>query len=167
MRRQLLPATLLLLLTITPLTGFARGGNDRASMGSDITVQEGETAGDIACAFCSVRLHGDVSGDVAVFLGSVSVDSGHRISEDTAIFGGDLNLAEGAEVGRDVAIAAGDANLAPGAAIHGSRTILPGKLWLLVPLAPFLILIGIIWLVVYVVRRNRYRFPVYPQGRGI
>jgi hypothetical protein len=50
--------------------------------------------------------------------------------------------------------------------IHGSRMVLPGKLWLLVPLAPLLILIGIIWLIVYLVRRNRYRYPVYPQGRG-
>jgi hypothetical protein len=166
MRRQLLSVALLLFTTAS-LTASARGSDDRASMGSDITVQEGETAGDIACAFCSVRLHGDVKGDVAVFFGSVSVDSGHRISGDTAIFGGDLNLAEGAEIGRDVAIAAGDANLAPGAAIHGSRTVLPGKLWLLVPLAPFLILIGIIWLIVYLIRRNRYRFPVYPHGRGV
>src|SRR5260370_16492806 len=131
-------------------------------MGSDITVREGETAGDIACAFCSVRLPGYVTGDVAVFFGSVSVDSGHRISGDTAIFGGDLNLAEGAEIGRDVAIAAGDANLAPGAAIHGSRTVLPGKLSLLFPLAPFLILIGIILLIVYLIRRHAYPLPVYP-----
>jgi hypothetical protein len=27
--------------------------------------------------------------------------------------------------------------------------------------------VGIIWLIVYLVRRNRYEFPVYPDGRGI
>jgi len=32
--------------------------------------------------------------------------------------------------------------------------------------APLLILIGLIWLIVYIVRRNRYQFPAYPQGRG-
>jgi hypothetical protein len=26
--------------------------------------------------------------------------------------------------------------------------------------------IGVIWLIVHLVRRNRYQFPAYPQGRG-
>jgi hypothetical protein len=42
----------------------------------------------------------------------------------------------------------------------------PGRIWLLLPLAPFLVLIGIVWLIVYIVRRNRYQFPMYPHGRG-
>ena len=71
-----------------------------------------------------------------------------------------------AEVGGDLAIAAGEANLASGAMVRGSQTVLPGRFWLLVPFAPLLILIGIVWLIVYLVRRNRYRFPVYPNGRG-
>ena len=161
---KLLLATALLLVAATP---FARADHDHASFGSDITVAEGETAGDIACAFCSVHIHGDVKGDVAVFLGSVTVDSAHSISGDVAILGGNLNLADETEVGGDVAIAAGNANLASTAAIHGDHTILPGRFWLLVPFAPLLILIGIIWLIVYLVRRNRYQFPAYPNGRGI
>jgi hypothetical protein len=83
-----------------------------------------------------------------------------------AALGADLNLGPGATVGGDVAIAAGDANLGPGAMIHGSSTVLPGQIWLLLPFAPLLILIGLIWLIVYIVRRNRYQFPVYPHGRG-
>ncbi|WP_263367693.1 hypothetical protein [Edaphobacter bradus] len=168
MRRQLLSAALLVLLTALP--AFARGrhgNNDRAGIGTDITINEGDNVGDIACIFCAVRIHGDVGGDVAVLFGSVSVDSGHKIGGDVAILGGDLNLGAGAETGGDVAILAGDANLANGAAIHGSRTVLPGAFWLLIPFAPLLILIGIIWLIVYLIRRNRYQFPVYPQGRGI
>jgi hypothetical protein len=98
--------------------------------------------------------------------GKVEVDPGRHINGDLAALGGDLNLGEGATVGGDVAVAAGDANLAPGAMIHGSRTVLPGRMWLLLPFAPFLILIGLIWLIVYFVRRNRYQFPVYPHGRG-
>lgn len=161
---KLLLAAALLFVIATP---FARADQDRASFGSDITVAEGETAADIACAFCSVHVHGDIKGDVAVFLGSVTVDPMHSVSGDVAIFGGNLNLGDESEVGGDVAIAAGNANLAPGAAIHGEHTILPGQGWLLVPFAPLLILIGIIWLIVYLVRRNRYHFPVYPNGRGI
>jgi hypothetical protein len=160
---KLLLAVVFLLVALTPA---ARADQGRTSFGGDITVAEGETAGDIACAFCSVHIHGDVKGDVAVLFGSVTVDPTHALSGDVAILGGDLNLAPETEVGGNVAILAGDLNMAPEANIRGDRTVLPGKGWLLVPFAPLLILAGIIWLIVYIVRRNRYRYPAYPNGRG-
>ena len=163
MRRLLLAVAFLLVSTIP---AFARASDDRASFGNDITVAEGETASDVACMFCSVRVHGDVRGDVAVMFGKVEVDPGRHINGDLAALGGDLNLGEGARVGGDVAILAGDANLAPGAMVHGSSMVPPGRIWLLLPFAPLLILIGVIWLIVYLVRRNRYQFPAYPHGRG-
>jgi len=141
--------------------------NDRVAVGSSITVAEGETAADIACAFCSVHIKGEVTGDVAVFLGSVTVDPGHTIAGDTAIAGGDLRLAEGSAVNGDVAIVGGRAEVADGAGIHGDRAIIPPPLGTLILLSPLIILALIIWLIVYLVRRNRYRFPMYPQGRGV
>jgi hypothetical protein len=129
-------------------------------------IADGETAGDIACAFCTVRVHGDVRGDIATFLGTVTVDAGRNIAGDVASLGGDLVMGEDASVGGDVAIAAGETKMASGAAIRGEQTVMPGRIWLLLPLAPFLILAGLIWLIVYVVRRNRYQFPAYPGGRG-
>lgn len=164
MPRLLLAAALLLALAM-PV--FAESREDRVGVGNDINVAEGQTSGDIACAFCSVHVQGDVKGDVAILFGSITVDAGHGISGDTAILGGDLNLGAESEVGGDVAIAAGEVNSGPGAMIHGSQSVLPGRFWLILPLAPFLILAGIIWLVVHLVRRNRYRFPVYPNGRGM
>jgi len=171
MRTKLLPAIFVLLL-VPALAAFRShshhgSGNDRTSFGSDITIADGESAGDVACAFCSVKVHGDVNGDAAVLFGDVTVDPGHHVNGDTAILGGNLNLGEESSVGGDVAILAGNANLAEGAAIHGSRSVLPGFFWLLLPLAPFLLLIGIIWLIVYLVRGRRYEFPAYPQGRGL
>ena len=115
MHRLLLAAALILTASIP---AFARSQQDRASVGDDITIAEGDTAADIACAFCSVHIHGDVKGDVAVLFGSVTLDSGHRIAGDVAALGGDLNMGEESEVAGDVAIAAGDANLASGATIH-------------------------------------------------
>lgn len=159
-----LGAASLLLLLAMPAFSQSRS-NDHASFGNDITVTEGETAADIACAFCSVNIHGDVRGDVAVLFGSVNLDSGHRISGDVAILGGDLTVGDDAQVGGDVAIAAGDLNLAPNATVHGDRAVFPGRFWLLLPFAPLILLIGIIWLIVCLVRRNRYQFPAYPQGR--
>jgi hypothetical protein len=162
--RLLLAAAVLLLLPAT--NAFARPSNDHVGFGQDISVSAGDTAGDVVCAFCSVTIHGDVQGDVAVLMGTVTVDSGRNISGDVAIFGGDLNLGEESSVGRDVAIAAGNLNMPPSATVRGQRNVLSGHLWLLVPFAPLLIIAGIIWLIVYLVRRNRYQFPAYPNGRG-
>ncbi|HTD96983.1 MAG TPA: hypothetical protein VK627_08635 [Edaphobacter sp.] len=163
MPRLFLAAALLLSLA-TP--ALARSSQDHASVGGNIVVAEGETAGDIACAFCSVQVHGDVKGDVAILFGSLTIDSTHTVSGDVAILGGDLNLGNEAEIGGDLALAGGDPHIAPEAMVHGSRAIFPSRLWVLIPFAPFLIFIGIIWLIVYLVRRNRYRYPAYPNGRG-
>lgn len=147
------------------LPAYARSSEDRASVGDDITIEEGQTAGDVACAFCSVHVRGEVRGDVAVLFGDITVDSGKSIKGDVAALGGNLNLGAGSWVYGDVAIAAGDVVAADGAGIHGSRAVASSKIWLLLPFAPLLILAGLIWLIVWVVRRNRYQFPVYPQGR--
>jgi hypothetical protein len=163
MRRLLLAAALLIpVVTVA----FANSSQDRVGVGTDIVIADGESAGDIACAFCTVRVHGDVRGDVATFLGTVTVDAGRNIAGDVASLGGDLVMGQDASVGGDVAIAAGETKLASGAAIRGEQTVLPGRIWLLLPFAPLLILAGVIWLVVYIVRRNRYEFPAYPSGRG-
>jgi predicted acyltransferase (DUF342 family) len=162
--RRLLLAAVLLISAVTP--AFARSSQDRVGIGTNITIAEGETAGDIACAFCTVRIHGDVKGDIAAFFGTVQVDSGQNIGGDVALLGGDLEMGPDASVGGDVAIAGGETKLGSGAAIRGEQSVMPSKLWLLLPFAPLLILIGLIWLIVYIVRRNRYRFPAYPAGRG-
>ena len=166
MRRWVLAAVVLLyaLLYAAPPV-LALSTQDRVSVGGNITVSEGDSAGDVVCVFCSVHLHGDVQGDVVALLGSVTVDSGHRVSGDVAVIGGDLNLGDESEVGGDVSVIAGSANLSENAAIHGSRAVLPGRAWLLLPFAPLLILIGIIWLIVYFVRRARYANPAYPGMR--
>ena len=162
--RRLLVAFVLMVIAGTP--AFARSSEDRVGVGTDITIADGETAGDIACAFCTVHVHGQVKGDIATFLGSVMVDAGRSIDGDVASLGGDLEMGQDATVGGDVAIAAGDVKLGDGASIHGEQKVFPGRFWLLLPFAPLLIFVGFIWLIVYIVRRNRYQYPVYPGGRG-
>ena len=147
------------------LPAFARTSDDRVAFGRDITVASGATAADIVCAFCRVRLHGSVRGDVAVLFGNVTVDAGQSVSGDVAMLGADLNLGEGSSVGGDVAMVAGDANLAPGSTIQGDRVVLPGRAWLLVLLSPLLILAGLVWLIVWIVRRNSYPPAAYPPSR--
>jgi hypothetical protein len=162
--RRLFLAVALLIPAVT--LAFANSSQDRVGVGIDIVVADGESAGDIACAFCTVRVHGDVRGDIATFLGTITVDADRNIAGDVASLGGDLVMGQDASVGGDVAIAAGETRLASGAAIRGEQTVMPGRIWLLLPFAPLIILVGVIWLIVYVVRRNRYQFPAYPGGRG-
>ncbi len=168
MRGRLIPVVLLILFVTTAfLKGGYSDGSDRASFGSDITIAEGETVGDVACAFCSVHVRGDVGGDIAVAFGSVTVDSGHTVGGDTAILESDLRLGQDSAVHGDLAILAGSAHLSEGSAVHGSRAIVPQPLGTLLLLSPLLFFIAVIWLIVYLVRRNHYRFPAYPQGKGI
>ena len=157
-----------MLLLISSASAHARSRpGEHVSVGNDITISEGETASDIACAFCSVHIHGDVHGDVAVAFGSVDVDTGRTISGDVAVLAGEVVLADESHVGGDVAIAGGNLNLAPSASVRGDRAIFPGHFVLLLVLIPLLIPVGIIWLIVYLIRRNRYQFPAYPNGRRI
>jgi len=164
--RHLLLAALIF-LAIPAFAKHSHGDNDRSSFGSNITISEGETVGDVACAFCSVHVRGEVTGDVAVAFGSITVEPGHTVAGDTAILLGDLNLKEGSSVNGDVAVMAGNTHLAEGAVIRGSRAVVPQPIGTLILLAPFLVLAGLIWLIVHLVRRRRYAFPVYPHGRGI
>ena len=162
-----LPLALLLLALTLPAQAKEHGDNDRAAFGSDITVAEGESAGDIACAFCSIHVRGDVTGDVAAFWGSVVVEPGHTIAGDVAIAGGDLKLGEGATVNGDLAIVGGNAGIAEGASVHGHQSIITPPLGTLILLSPLIVLALLIWLIIYLVRRGRYRFPMYPQGQGV
>jgi len=139
---------------------------DHVSVAHDVTIADGDTADDVVCVLCNVRVHGEVKGDVVAILGNVFVDSGRSVAGDVVTVGGDASMASGAAVKGDVVVIAGDLEAAPGASVSGDRNVVSGRGWLLLPLAPFLILTGVIWLAVWLVRRSRYRFPVYPQGRG-
>jgi predicted acyltransferase (DUF342 family) len=157
---------LLLVLAGMALAAPAFAEADHVSVGHDVTVADGESADDVVCVLCSVRVHGEVKGDVVAILGSVSVDSGRAIAGDVVTVGGDTSLGSGAAVNGDLVVVAGDLESAPGATVSGDRSVVSGRGWLLLPLAPLLILAGVIWLIVWMIRRRRYTFPMYPQGRG-
>jgi hypothetical protein len=143
----------------------ANHGDDdhsQVAFGRTIDVAEGETASDVVCFFCTIRVHGDVAGNLVAFFGSVDVDPDRSIQGDVVVFGGKLALANDSRVGGDLVVYGGDLEQAGSATVKGSRVVMGGAGWLLLVLVPFLIPIGFIWLIVYLVRRNRYRFPAYP-----
>lgn len=153
--------TLALLLWLVcvavPMKAYARhggGGEDRVGIFSSIVVSEGRPANDVACLFCSVQIDGDVHGDVAVLFGSVTVSEGRTISGDVATLFSSLVLGEGSRINGDLATIFGSATLAESAHVGGDREVLASGLGLTVILAPLLIVIGVIWLLVWGLRRR-------------
>ena len=151
-----LAALLAVLCVALPLKLYARhggDGEDRVAIFSSITVSEGHPASDIACAFCTVAIDGDVSGDVAVIFSTVTVADGRTISGDVATLFSTLVVGEGARINGDLATALGTTTIAESAHVNGDRAVLASGLGLTVILAPLLIVIGVVWLLVWVVRR--------------
>jgi hypothetical protein len=159
-------SVLLALLTLSFATQVAHASNDRVAFGKDIVISEGESAGSIVCILCSVKLQGN-AGDIVTILGSVTTEGSREISGDMVTLGGDVSLTDNSSLRGDIVVVGGDLNLSSDASIHGDREIFPGRAWLFLPFAPLLILIGVVWLAIWLVRRNQYRFPMYPYGRGL
>ncbi len=141
-----------------PVRGHAyarqeKNGDDRVGVFSTIVISEERPAADVVCAFCSVRVEGDVHGDLAVLFSTVTVSEGRTISGDVATLFSTLVLGEGARIDGDLATLFGTASLAESAHVGGDRAVLASGLGFAVILAPLLILVGTIWLLVWVVRR--------------
>ena len=153
--------TLTLLLALMcmalPLKAHARhgeDGKDRVGAFSTIVVSEDRPAADVVCAFCTVRVDGDVHGDIAVIFSTVTVSDGRTISGDVATLFSTLDVGDGARINGDLATVFGTANLAESVHVGGDTAVLASGLAISLLLAPLLILTGVIWLLVWVVRRR-------------
>lgn len=141
-------------------SGSHGSGEDRVALFSTINIEEGQTAGDVACAFCTVNIRGDIKGDVAVLFGTVSADPDRTISGDVALLFSTLRLRDNDRINGDLAAALSTTDVPSSASIGGDRAILSSGLGLAVLAGPVLILAGIIGLVLFLVRRNRYPYPI-------
>jgi len=148
-------------LAIALLRSSSHGGaNDRVALFSTITVEEGQTAGNIACVFCTVNLHGDVNGDVAVLFGNIAADPDRTISGDVAVLFSSFHLGQNGHVGGDLAALFSSTDISSGATVGGDRAIFSSGLGLAVLAGPILILAGIIGCIIFFVRRSRHPYPV-------
>jgi len=131
---------------------------------------------DAVCFFCSIRVQGDLSGDIVVFFGSVYIE-GHTHRDVVNFFGsvdaadnasigrdlvtmfGSVRLGEDASVGRDMVTLFGSQDLAHSAHVGRDQVRMPAIIFW----GPILFLIAIIVLVVHEVRsRRRWPAPGYP-----
>ena len=134
--------------------------DDRVAMFSTIDVTAEEPAGDIACLFCTVNLHGDVQGDMAVIFGTVKADADRTITGDVAAVFSTVRLGENDHVNGDLASVLSTMDIPQSASVGGSRAVVTGGAVMAALIAPVFVIIGVIWLIVHLVRRNRYPYPV-------
>jgi len=112
-----------------PAAGKQRGrGDDRTVLGGRAVVAQGETVGDLLVLGGSAEIFGTVSGDAAVFGGTLQVRSGGHVHGDVAVLGGMVHLEDGARVDGDISTAGGRVERAAGALIGGDLTgAVPGN----------------------------------------
>ncbi len=140
--------------------GSHGSGHDRVALFSTVNIEQGQTAGDVACAFCTVNIRGDVKGDVAVLFGTVSADPDRTISGDVALLFSTLRLGNNDRINGDLAAALSTTDIPSSASVGGDRAVFTSGFGLALLAGPVLILAGIIGLIIFLVRRNRYPYPV-------
>jgi len=146
-------AALIVAPALTTAAFAQKPDEDRVEFGRNITVQAGQTSGDVSCFNCSVYVRGAVNGDIAVFGGRVVVEG--SVKHDIAVFWGTVRLEDGAQAGGDVAVFGGAIRKAPTATIHG-ETVSFGRVWVLLPVGFLVVIVWlIIALIVWLVTRNR------------
>jgi hypothetical protein len=152
---------LILTLSLSSAALAEKADEDRVEFGRNITVNPGQSVGDVSCFNCSVHVRGMVNGDIAVFGGRVVVEG--RVKSDIAVFWGTVRLEDGAQVGSDVAVFGGTIRRSPTATVRG-EVMSFGRGWVLLPV---LVLVAIVWLIVvlivWLVTRSR-RAPTPEQA---
>jgi cytoskeletal protein CcmA (bactofilin family) len=152
----------LLFCMMLSTAAFAGGTHERTQAGSNITIGPGEEVSEATCFGCSIRVRGQVSGDVTVFGGSVIIEDEGQVGGDITAFGGGIRLGKEVNVKGDVTVFGGRIQRDPAATVGGDVTTMGGPGWIvLIVLAPFIFLGLFAALIVWVIRRLLR--PAVPQ----
>jgi hypothetical protein len=150
---------LLLLLATVPFA-TAKDNPEYTQIGHDIRIGPDQQAGEVTCIACSIYILGQVSGDVTAVGGSVVMEGDASVGGDLTTVLGSVRLDDSAKVGGDLAAVGGSLQRDPGATVGGDVTALQGRIWFLLILGPpVLMLAGLIWLIVWLLERNRRTQP--------
>lgn len=155
-------------LTCLLLSGgaLAAGAPSVAHFHHDIHIESGQTSGELSCVACSVYVHGQVTGDVAVVFGRLVLGPSASVAGDVAVVAGDLAAGEGSSIGGDVAVVGGRFRRPPDMHVGGDVAVMQGRGWfILIVVAPFvglvLAAVLIVWIVQLVRRQSRRPGPSY------
>ena len=164
-RLRLLPACLFFFAALST-AAFADADHERTQVGSNINIGPNEQVREATCFGCSIRVRGEVVGDVTAFGGSIVVEDQGQVGGDATTFGGDIRLDKAASVHSDVTVFGGRLRRDPEAKVGGDVTNMGGPGWMvLIFLTPFVFLGLFVALVVWIVRRLlRPAVPVAAQA---
>jgi hypothetical protein len=135
---------------------FAKDNPSYTQFGHNISIGPNDRVGEVTCFACSIRVHGQVAGDVTAFLGTIVIEDQAQVAGDVTAFGGDVRLDGGSKVAGEATVFAGQVHRDPQATISGDVTTMGGRGWF-VPmlLFPFVMLGLLIALVIWLVQRAR------------
>lgn len=138
------------------IAAFAKNAPSYTQFGHNISIGPHDAVGDLTCFACSIRVRGEVAGDVTAFGGSVVIEDQAQVAGDITTFGGDVRLDHGVNVAGDATVFGGRIERDPGATVSGDVTTMGGRGWLVpIVLAPFLVLGLLVALVIWIVQRKR------------
>jgi len=135
---------------------FAKNNPSYTQFGHNINIGPNQEVGELTCFACSIRVRGQVAGDVTAFGGSVVIEDQGQVAGDVTPFGGDIRLDQGVKVAGEATVVGGQIRRAPGASISGDVTSMGGHGWLVpIVLAPFVALGLLVAFVIWLVQRLR------------
>jgi cytoskeletal protein CcmA (bactofilin family) len=135
---------------------FAKDNPSYTQFGHNITIGPNDQVRDLTCFACSIRVRGQVAGDVTALGGSIVIEDNAQVAGDITTFGGDIRLDQGAKVTGDATVFGGQIRRDPAATISGDVTSMGGHGWLVpILLAPFLALGLLVAFVIWLVQRRR------------
>ena len=134
----------------------AKDNPSYTQLGHNISIGPNEQVGELTCFGCSIRVRGQVAGDVTTFGGSVVVEDQSQVVGEITTFAGDIRLGPGAKVSGDVTVFGGRMRRDPEASISGDVTTMGGRHWFVpIVLAPFLFVGLLVAFVIWLVQRMR------------
>jgi hypothetical protein len=154
--RTALCAFALVCLLALSSVAFAKDNPSYTQFGHNINIGPNDQVRDLTCFACSIRVRGQVAGDVTSFGGSIVIEDHAQVAGDITTFGGNIRLDQGAKVAGDATVFGGQIRRDPAATISGDVTSMGGHGWLVpILLAPFLALGLLVAFVIWLVQRRR------------
>ena len=143
----------------------ALDGREYTQFGHSIYIGPDQQTGDVTCFFCSVRVRGQVGGEITTFGGNVIIEDNASVGGDITAFGGTVRLGPETKIGGELTVMGGTLIRDPKAQIGGDVTTFSGQGWLLLIFGlPLLIFAGIIALIVWLIQRRQRPVQTYARA---
>ena len=155
---------LVLLVLVVPAIALSGDTHEYTQFGHSIYIGPDQQTGDITCFLCSVRVRGQVGGEITTFGGNVTLEDSASVGGDVTAFGGTVRLGPETKIGGELTVVGGRLTRDPKAQIGGDVTTFGGQGWVIVIFGlPLLIFAGIIALIVWLVQRRQRPTQTYAR----